>query len=216
MKRYYEFNNEQLANLSAEEIQNLIDLECAMQGIQILPPKPKKPELVEFESDLRAYEVAGFFLKEHDEAVELLDILNSFDLFTKDYGSNELIKITKEDYRYPKLEVSEAYSPEYYSKIKAEKEHYEKIKEVYKSDTKIYEEAKAEIRKIEEEVLYKVDEAKQIIREVNNIKQLFNRYLKLADGDRAIAINFLKSVYDISQYEGLEEELINQEVEING
>ncbi|MBU3193494.1 L-rhamnose mutarotase [Clostridium algidicarnis] len=211
MKRYNDLSQVELTKLSTEEIQRFIDLECALNGIPLLPSEPVKPEIKKIDADMEGYEVAGFYFKDKSQALDLLDKVTSLDIYSKSYGSETLERIESSSYGFPKIEIQKYFSNEYYLLTKSEKERYENLKKNYKKEKQSYDEAYEEYKKCHDEVWNAVYEAVEETNARDRFKGQFERYLELSSNDKVVAMNFLKNAYDISVFDGLEEELMNEE-----
>ena len=62
MRRYNEYTEQELIDLDKALIQKLIDYECALDGVPLMPPHPgPEPSKTEITPDMTVYAVAGLF-----------------------------------------------------------------------------------------------------------------------------------------------------------
>ena len=197
MKRIDEMNNKEILALKDEDITTLIDLECAYEGIPLLPDCPVKPEAINHEKDLAAYEVAGYYFLKPEEASRILEVIQSADTYIKDGWNDDaqLKKIKDGDYNSPKVEVRKFYSQTKLSEIKNELEENKRAIKTYEMEKKSYDRILENRNKVVARVTAVIHE----VVENNSHRQFyeaeFNRYLKLAEDNREVAMNFLLKTY---------------------
>lgn len=219
MKRLTAYTRAELAELTEDEIQKLIDLECASEGIALLPPKPEKtPELELPEPDLKAYVVAGIIVSDMKHASRLLETITSGTIFKSDYSGDynrKYLKPLKQaDYNYPKIEQESYYSPELYDELKRREKAHKEQYGAWKQLEKQYDEALEARQSIASEVFKAINEARDYYFEIERIRSQFERYLVLAENNRQIAMNFLEKVANLEPYEGLRDELLQLKEEV--
>lgn len=201
MKRIYDMEKEEILALTQEYIEKLIDYECALKGVPLLPPRPLEPDKVNIEPDITAYEIAGLCLLTAEEAGRILEAINTCSIYTSTYvpGANCYDKklIPVDAYTKPKIETKRFYSMEYWDKVKSQKEAYASTKRIYDEDKKKYDEAYSK----RSETASCVWEFIDAVREENRVKDYltaeFNRYLELTDGNKTIAMRFLKKAHNV-------------------
>jgi hypothetical protein len=198
LKRYHEFIDEEMAALTTEEINNLIELEIAYDGI--LPVQcPESPKLqdIGIVKDQEFFECNGeFFIHEADAiAFSKMAVFKESYNYSIGYDYKWLERIND----MPVKKVS------YYSedcitqrqKLIQErtqaKNEYSKKKEAYDKFTK----ATSSIRKDVWEKYYKALEKEQ---QVKYAKEQYAKYLSLAKNDEEIAIGFFKNAYKDIQW----------------
>jgi hypothetical protein len=198
LKRYHEFIDEEMAALTTEEINNLIELEIAYDGI--LPVQcPESPKLqdIGIVKDQEFFECNGeFFIHEADAIA-----FSKMAVFKESYNYN-----IGYDYKWlERINDMPVKKVSYYSedcitqrqKLIQErtqaKNEYSKKKEAYDKFTK----ATSSIRKDVWEKYYKALEKEQ---QVKYAKEQYAKYLSLAKNDEEIAIGFFKNAYKDSQW----------------
>lgn len=199
MKRYNEYTTKELANLSEEQIKQLIELECMINGVSSYYEKPELKEIKNLpEPNVEVFEVAGISLTDKDEAIRLLEIMRSFKSVVRtdyDYyiGCNSRIRYVKPDDNYCTITSCRHYTKELYDTMKdtmkrnSESESYNKeVSELYESKMQQYFDIEAEVNMV-------VCEAKAYESKVEYAKQLFNRYVEMSDGNVDVAMNFFNN-----------------------
>ena len=92
MKRYTDYSKAELAKLSEEDVKQLIELECMINGVSELYIKPDLKPVEELpKPDIEVFEVAGIKFTDEDEAMDLLDV-DDIDMRKK-----KILNVTKED-----------------------------------------------------------------------------------------------------------------------
>lgn len=209
IKRIDEYASDELLVLDNQQIASVIDLECAFEGVPLLPPCPSEPEEPKFEPDATIYEVAGYKVKTPEEASLIMETLTKCQLWdTNSKGSypnyiNVLSPLS--DYNKPKIETKQVYTPETYDVIRTDHEAYSAAKTRYDEAKKLYDNAYKEREDIAKDVWARVNEAHDEAGHVQFLKNEFNRYLELAQNNKQIAMNFLKKAHEVPEV--LEKEL---------
>jgi len=197
MIRYYELNEEQLLTLTDDEVKRLVDYECAIEGVPMLPPHPgPAPECAIPEPDVQCYEVGGVITTDPEHAARIITAITSGPMFSanycgKDYHTRYLTPILGKSYNQPKIESGVYRSAEQWDKIKDENRLFEEKKTVWDNLDKEYAEALKARDHISEAVWDAISEARTKKRERENITTEFTTYKDLAQGDLDIAMNFM-------------------------
>lgn len=194
MKRYNEYSKAELAQVSQEDLQTLIDLEFANEGIL---PEIKPAELPPFDSGIKPteifYKVFGVLFKNQADAntvSEMEAVSEDYDYYGAGYN-----------YKYAGPKMCGAVSREvFYSKsdvmrlglVLAERK---KAEELYKEASKKYSEFLETTSNIRNEINDTYREACDFIRKVVYAKQMLEKYRLLADGNERIARNFFLAAY---------------------
>ena len=205
MKQIAELTSKELMELTEVDKKSIIDLECAVRGIKLLPEQPISPNVIKPEKDTTVYEIAGFNFLDSKEANEVLTLLENtksrVGLDSKNYDSNYYVR-PLQSYYEPKIETNKVYSAESYVNIKVELDKYTKAKEAYNKLKGEYDNCKHDIVTLKKELQDAIDTVFEYSRNVEKFTDLFARYLKLANNDKLIAKNFLISSYpDAEEFE---------------
>lgn len=196
MKRYNEYTTKELANLTDEQIKQLIEIECMVKGVSSYYEKPVLKEIRKLpEPDIEAFEVAGILLLDKDEAISLLELMRNLKSVVRtdyDYGFGYgyQIKYIKPDKDYCTLTSCNYYTKDLYDTMKdtmkrnGENEAYNKeVSELYNSKMQEYFDIEAEVNEVVCRAL--AHESK-----VDYAKKLFKRYVEMSDGNVEVAKNF--------------------------
>ncbi|MDR2148537.1 MAG: hypothetical protein LBE91_19010 [Tannerella sp.] len=214
MKKLEEMTEQEIYNLSEEEIEKMKRLALAEAGIKIMN-KPKTPKLFEIdEKDAILYVIPlisdEYGFTDMQEAAELLEFLKKSKSFGYlDYNSNagyEMNYIVQEKKRkYSsskdclKIESKPAYSTELFQKIVDSLTANKRMQEQSEKDIKEYNAVMEEAAGITSEITNKILEIRQKYDRLKNLHDKFiNDYLPLADNDRDIAMKFMKKAYSLN------------------
>ena len=214
MKRIYDLEETEILALSSEQVTDYVDYECALEGVPMLPPAPgPEPKRSAQEPDVKSYEIAGFFTLDADHAGRILAALNSGPLYKEesasfDYKVKHLVPIGDDSYYTPKIEGKTTFSAEKWDAIKNEQAQMGMVIKQWKTANDEYKECLTARKYITEKVWEHVDGVRTFVCEKETIRKNFVLYLKLAEGDRQIAINFLEKVKSLDEYPGLKDELL--------
>lgn len=204
MKRLDEYTQKELANLSDEEIQNIIDIECAFEGVRLLPPKPEEYVAKVFEPDSIVYNVGQFQFKNQEDALKVIDVLKSVTLVntTYDYSVGyNYYYIDDKLIDAPNLETKKVFSKQTYNDMKAEMTKVNKEKDSHKDQKNLYDEIVKERKSVVDNVYETINEAVDKENEKQRIINQYNRYLVLADNNTTTAKKFLADALHISSEE---------------
>jgi len=207
MKQINDLSKAEVLALTDEQINTMIDLECACENVPLLPPEPVKPDVPKFEPDTTYYGIVGFYFKAAEDAAKILNAFDSVALLRMGYSDK--FPIPPSDYEKPKIEPKKFMSPEMYDRVKGEKAAADSAMEKYTSDKKDYDEIVKQRVKQVDYVWDIVNEVRQEQYKKDSFKSQFKRYLTLADGNHAIAWKFLVNAnYEAEKLEGLYDELV--------
>lgn len=199
MKRFEELSDEEIYELSGEDFDNLVDLECAHEGIPFLPDEPQKLTIKEPNKDLRVSSFGDINLTDPEEANELLIFLNKLkSRVTTTYW-------THSGYLYkPATDPVEVRTRDEYS-VHAGKMYEDEMKRIDAQKNE-YEEEKArydEISGKRQEIVSKITERQKEIADRKHLIERYlaeyRRYLALSEGEKQIALNFLKAAHPGSE-----------------
>lgn len=211
LKRYTDYTTKELANVTEEELQRLIEIECMKEGVSsfITPPKyiniPEVPE-----PDMVVYEVGNFRFSDEEEANKLVELLKTFKSHCEldyEYGFGYEKRYVKPIKYSRNIEERLAYSKESYDAAKYAirerdkiKEKNETMKNKYNQEKEPYDEIKGIVMDAYQEALY--EEEKYEI-----AKSVYLKYLSLSNNDVEVAENFFKGTSYSEYLERIREEL---------
>jgi hypothetical protein len=212
MNDFRTLNEEQLLALDYDQKQLIIDLECAQQGLPLLPENPgPKPEVAAVVPDSCVYEVAGVAVMTIEEANKILAFLDTFTLIHREYyGSNYCIKsVTADSYYAPKVTKTPTFTKEVLDSSKDMIKRNTQILAEWENHNTEYENAVTARKDVIEELEDLIENARNNFYKRESLRNKFQRYLTLAKDDRQIALNFLKAVESLYDFPELEEEFLN-------
>lgn len=215
MKRIVDLEEKEIIELSNEKIEDYINYECALEGVPMLPPHPgPAPDKIKVEADTKVFEIAGYLVLDTDHAGRILDALNSGVLYREeianfDYSLKHLTLIY-DDYYAPKITAKNILSPELWDSVQKSHAAISSQLKQWKIINDEYQSSLKEREAITTQVWDHIESVRAIVCEKENIKNLFSQYLKLAEGDKSIAMNFLEKVKQLDSYPDLKEELMEE------
>ena len=194
MKRYTDLTHEELIVLKDEDIERLIDIEIANEGIMPVacPVVPSLESEGIVKSEI-AYEVGGILLKNEEDAltVSRMEQFNtSYDYQAGGYNYQWLDPvtertITKKNF-YRQTDIVRI--KELLQRNKSKREEYDKLKNEYDKFLTV-------TGKIRDAVYSFWREALNLQQEIDEAKAVLEKYRGLSDGDETVAINFFKNTY---------------------
>jgi hypothetical protein len=195
IKRFNDYNEKELLELTEKEIEDLISLECAFEGIQL---EMKEPIFMERETiipKVTAYRICEITFLDLPTAEQFLHVLNRDRIYYTTYENNNyscryLEEITPEHYRKPKMEVISVVLPEVWREIKEEQKALHQRKEIFKKQYEAWEKWKNQREEILEPIQDAIITLQNRENDKRNCVQQFERYLEMAKGDFEIALLF--------------------------
>lgn len=210
MKRINELTESELLELTDEQISNMVDYECAVEGVPMLPPHPGPAPFVEkCKPDIDIYTVGGVYCATAEDAARILDaIANATTIFKTDGYSDDkrYIAIPPGDYYYPKVEIEKGISATAYAAWKDQNAGLKELIGAYKEQRSTYDDAYKSREEIVQRVNNFISDARRNSYTRDCLRADFARYMELAEGNRRIALNFLEKVKDLSDFPELKEE----------
>jgi hypothetical protein len=201
MKSIHELTNEEIAELTDEQVNMFIDVECAYKGAPLLPPMPVEPPKPEAEPDKTFYGVADMWFATAAEAAEVLAVVSKHQQYTYDWRGNHYVAKRGAAYNGEDVRTKKMFSPEHYEMHRKELEKYESDKKLYDSEKKRYDEALGKRGDTTQDVWDIVSKARDIKSERGQIKRTYDRYLEIAKGDKEIAFSFLTTSMGTGGYQ---------------
>ncbi len=215
MKYLDRYTNEELLTLSEEDVQTLIELQCALDGNPILPPCPVAPIEPEVPLDKVIwmvkydYSEIAITMVESD-AIKIADTINESTLYlsrNEYFGSKSFPVIHSANARKAKIEKQSCASKELVESLASQLEKFKKDSTEYDKALEVYQDAldarKQSVAKIDDAI----SNASQDEYMHKDALDKYNHYLKLSDGDKKIAMKFFCNNYnDLKMY--LPEEIL--------
>jgi hypothetical protein len=193
MKRLEDYTKEELLALSGDEVDNLIDLECAHAGVQLLPPKPESPKVEKEPSEDMAYYVLSElnFIKMEDAMAVAAVVAEKERTKTKYVGGRYDYVLTGTIKEIPEIASKKLWSEAHYNQIAHIKERIEFDKKAYEKQKNEYDRIVESRQEISSSVLAAVEKARDEKYLLEMLCRDARRYLKLALGDKEIAKRFM-------------------------
>lgn len=196
--------NDEIAAATSEDLQTIIDLTCAEQGIpvyldEVLPPKPP------VQHDLELYEVGDWMFGSRADAEKVAALAMSFLRFNRDwrYDSSQVAKQADPDFAI-EIKTRRFFSPKEWRDSSHLIKAYEAAVKATEEQRKVFESFDKQREAVRVEVYLEWTEARKHTAERERIYRLYQKYVGLAKGDREIAIRFLQ------QAEKLTDEYIDE------
>ena len=199
--------NQEKANLTKEEIDTYIKLQLAEEGYPLPYAEPQKPEQPEgwTEFDLDILDLGGYFKAVYTEELEELfkEVLTK-GRFLKpitDNGYNTIgyEEMDEDHYAFPKIDRSKSRGK---AKLAANKEPFEKYQRELKKYQKNHKEWKiveTQYQAVRADVLEDIEEAVSALQRKQTLKEIYQQYVSLANGDETVAKNFFTRVYTTTE-----------------
>ena len=200
MKRIEELSEKEILNLTQEEIEKMVKLLWANEGVKIID-RPKEPEYSAVPpEDILAYRIDGvncIFL-DINEALKAQSLMRELKSLT-DYSYDNFIRIEKDFKSGFPINDFRLYSKALHGEIKELIHENNKAKEAYEVEVAGYESIKGQQDELSSRIYNRVDSVRKKYFKMDRMREIYtNDYLPLA-GDREAAMSFLKKAYDINE-----------------
>lgn len=216
MKLLIDYKQDELVKLTDDEKQTLFLLECAERGVPLpdtIPEyMPSPDEREDLQEDTVVYSISGgryssdkFYFKTMEDAEEAATLLRQKTIALDSNYRNSKSVYYLSAKEAPEVEIAnlKVYSANKYNQVKEELSIYEKQKGAVDSNNK----RRTEIMDKQSAVMTEIDnaiyEAQRVLQRTAELKELFEKYKKMANGDREVAIRFLLNAHysEVSEYE---------------
>ena len=223
MKDFEKLTDQEVLNLTEVQISTYKRLRLAENGVKFIP-EPKEPEKLEEKPEKTVYRIEGINIgfgytggnvvfESLEEAQKVADALqNCMSIGSKQSNS----KIGYSNYYFepgldrdyngsikPLTVVTEKiFSKEHFMEISTNLQTYNKLYEQYKKDSEEYQKMLTRATELTADITQRILDIKVAQqRKESLLAKMKDDYLPLADGNKAIALNFMKKAYDISEDE---------------
>lgn len=198
MRRIDDYKNEELVALTDEEINMIIDLECAFEGVPMLPPEPKPLEDTPLEKTEVGYKIddmeSVYFSQE--DAEEILKLIMSKPMLVSDYNRNYEVQFLRQaDRTVPKVSKRLFYNENTAATEENRRLQLKPLKTNYEAAKKVYDEALKGRSGVQELVFEKIREAQSIEATKQRYNTIWDTYINMAKGDITIAADFFVKAY---------------------
>lgn len=193
--RFSDLGIEEKLKLTDEGVEKFIDLECAFEGIKLIPcpEEPVEPEMEEKETYYQIGYISDLQFKNMEDAVKVLELLKTCEMVGTSYLGN---------YNYIKSKNFDRQINTYTAYSKEDVEVNKKAIEGYKRDKESYDELKKEYDKelklkvaIEDKIWDEVNHLRSIQKMQDDIIITYQKYYVMAKENPEIAMQFLKNAY---------------------
>lgn len=218
-KRINDMTDAELLDLTNDQVRTLIDYECALAGVPLLPPEPVKPSFDKPKPDMEVYEIScSVYFTDAAQVAQILNMMNRSNKvgYNHDYGKTGLTHAVNEIsvYQAPKYEAKLIYSQNLFESVKEQAEQVKQAENTYNAEKKAWDSAFGERKDIIKMVNDNITKAADRKREWDKHTGLFDRYVALAGGNKETAWTFLVAAYpDVEYIEGFKESVHPQEDE---
>jgi len=194
------YTGKEVESLTDEQVQKIIDFECADAGCPMLPNMPIQPTKPVFKPDMQLFLVGGWYgwyVKTLDEATKILDALANVEIWDTSYAGND--NISRVGHRKADLECKaesvKVFSPELWDKAKSEIESYNILKKTYDTLLSDYNDAAKERGSISSWVWGIVFGARAFKAKREAFLAYKQNYLTLAEGNEELGEKFFLKAY---------------------
>jgi hypothetical protein len=198
MKPFHELTDFEKSQLFDGEIAFYINLECAREGVELLPPRaPIPPEKGDFAGDIKIWTVAGYHFRDREQAVAVqAAILGNSPVDASYLPGSDYTRKTIGTYT-PLVQVTEEtwYSPERWVAVRDKVAKYDADMAVYKTELAEYQRIEQARSKIAGRITTDIDAAVCRIRKQDKMRSAIERYLALAQGNTETALEYLLKLY---------------------
>jgi hypothetical protein len=200
MKRIYDITDAEVLALTDEQINRFVDIECANEGVPLLPDYPVAPEYDDEPApDATVYGVSGVsgYFANQEQALSVIAALAGCEIVSVGYGSPKVIK-SRESWEEKPSTLTEvaAWSESGYDAQREVIENNKRKKAEYDSLLSDYRSALDKRNKTSSAVYSHIEEIRATESRRQVLAREFDRYKELADGDADIAVKFLLAAHD--------------------
>lgn len=197
-QRFEDLTDEQVRTLTDEQVERYIDLECALAGVPLLPATaPVKPDGVQKQKDIEAYEVGDIVFVNRVDADEIATLANHKPRLTTTYshvaGAYEQVATAAED--DVAVKVVRHYSPQRWAQEREAVSAAARAENAYQSEVRAYDETVKRRREASEHVRRRIEDVHENYYRQQQLQREYDRYLDLADGNAEVAARFLDNAH---------------------
>ncbi len=216
MKEFKKLTNEEVYNLTHEEIENYKKLALAENGIKF-PVKPVAPAPHNIEPDTTIYVIDGVSDRWNGVCFKKFEDAENFAKMIKDFTGichitrGASLDITDQHLEEglplnwngskPTLDIrtEKVFSKELYETTHEAIKEYNKQLSEYNIKMKQYDELMVEVYKTCDFIGERIESVRDDFYRKNNLTRLFIDYLPISDGNEEIAMKFFCKAYEVSE-----------------
>lgn len=211
LKRYTDYSSKELAAVTDDEFEKLIDIECMIEGItpdSVAPIYIEVPDIPDPDVKVYTVDCGSIMFTDVMEANALVDVISKAETIVAtdyDYSIGYNHRYIKEKAQVPVVETEKYYSKQSFDNFRDILRKAERIEENNKALKKQYEEERSGYSELREKVLGRYNEAIKERREYEAAKNVFERYLIISERDMEMA----KKYFAATNYADYADEIIN-------
>lgn len=205
MKRYTDYSIFELAHMTAGQLKNLIEIELMHEGV-VVPSCPEEPTYIAYEAPKPcgiAYEVKTnsswrlVAFKDNEQALTVAEnCRGGFDLSTTYLSGKEYHYVSSVQVE-PNISPRDIYHQSDLKAVKEAADENERRKKAYDEALKEWKTQSEAGTEITKQIMDTYYDAGRIINRLHSITSTYNKYLRLANDDSAVARAFLQTAYPI-------------------
>lgn len=206
MKRFSEYAEIEIRQMNEEQVNLLVDRECALEGIALLPPAPVdpvKPDLSHLKKE--AYKVGSYwssnayYFETAEQAQRVKDALRANGAKTlKDISGAQYLCAFREDDEQMRVASIEVMSEQDAIHHSAALKQYETQEKEYNQLKKAYDRIQSDRKGISDEIWAVWLEQQEVKSNLVRLEAELARYTQLADGNQKIARTMLTEIWNKS------------------
>jgi hypothetical protein len=198
MKSFHDLTDAEVLALTPAEVERYIDVECAQQGVPLLPPEPIEPEYdPEPEADVIVFSISGvsYSFTDRDAAVAIAAAVSGANRVDTAGTPARISPVPSYYEDAGELKEKRVLSEAAYVTARAVIEGNQAKKDCYEEAVKEFKNARTRRAEVAEEVYERRREVTDKAARKTFLDTQYARYLDLAGGDSAVATRFLIDAY---------------------
>lgn len=194
--RFEELSDEQVLLLTTEDVERWIDVECAFEGIPLLPERPVEPLDVKIVPDVTVHEVSGMFFDTADDARKAIEFLDGLSRCELGYVHGPRFeRIYKGPAQPLSITSHRVFTQAAWNQIAAVANAAAEKKTEYNTRWNEFEKIDRQRKSVVERIRNRQEEISRKEFARQRMRGNLTRYMELAKGNRVLAIRFLKDAY---------------------
>lgn len=195
MRKITELTRDEIIALTDQDLQRMMDYECAENGIALLP-LPEKPVIEKHEEDQKYYEIGDMCFLTLADAERVMEAINGVQVFKDSYDYSigyDHKYLEPQDGKFeiiPKM----CFSRDVFDSIRVKLSKQKELSTQYEKDLANYQKAQKQRESVCGYILDAYYKAHDEVSEEKRLREKFEQYLGLANGDRSTAMRFLRKV----------------------
>ena len=194
--RFNDLTDEEKLALNDEKVTEFVKIECAFEGVKVLPypTEPIEPPVGEKKEYWRIAYHSDFTFAKKEEAEAVMSLLKQSDIIETNYCGD--LSYVSKIRKYNGTLNSEFYNTiEQYEKMKVELEAYHRAKTNYDALKKEYDKEIKLYRDIEDDIWKQINKVRELHESMEDLMVEYLSYLRIAKGNHEIALGFLEKTY---------------------